>query len=163
MIHVSGSSANKPTIIGNNVIIEAGAILHGCTVEENTYIGAGSQVLDGAVIQSKAFLTPGSLVAQGKIVPSGQVWSGVPAIYERDLTESEKASFAVKSIENSELALVHAAESDKSWEQIELDEYDWDQTSNRNPEYFQRLTPEVCLIALFYSLVHDCILTFVMQ
>ena len=76
MIHVSGTTANKPTTIGNNVIIESGATIHGSTVEDNTYIGSGSQILDGALIKTNSYVGAGSVVAQGKVVPSGQLWAG---------------------------------------------------------------------------------------
>ena len=143
MVHVSGTSANKPTLLGNNIIVESGATLHGCTLEDNTYIGQGTQVLDGAIIKSKAVVTAGSIVTQGKTVPSGQLWSGVPAVYVRDLSEVEIEQLVNKRIsENYKLALVHSSESTKSWEDIEQDLYVYEQTVGRNPDYFQRLTPE---------------------
>jgi carbonic anhydrase/acetyltransferase-like protein (isoleucine patch superfamily) len=43
-------------------------------------------VLDGAVVESNAVVAPGALVAPGKVVKSGQLWSGKPAVYLRDLT-----------------------------------------------------------------------------
>lgn len=143
MVHVSGTSANKPTLLGNNIIVESGATLHGCTLEDNTYIGQGTQVLDGAVVKSKAAVAAGSIVTQGKTIPSGQFWSGVPAVYVRDITEPEIEQLVNKRVsENYNLALIHSSESVKSWEVIEQDLYEYEQTVGRNPDYFRRLTPE---------------------
>jgi hypothetical protein len=40
------------------------------------------------------------------------------------------------------LSAVHAGENAKSWQRIEMDEYDYEQADNRNAEYYQRLTLE---------------------
>lgn len=145
MVHVNGSASTKPTtaLLGNNVVVEAGAILHGCTLEDNTYIGSGSQILDGAIIQKNSIIAPGSIVTQGKIIPSGQFWSGTPAVYARNLTETEIQSITKKCMENVDLSIIHAKESAKTWEEIEEDEYVFEQTSGRNPDYYKRLTVEV--------------------
>ena len=41
-----------------------------------------------------------------------------------------------------QLAAVHAEEAAKSWETIEEDAYNWEQTVRRNESYYKRLTPE---------------------
>lgn len=142
MVHVSGTSENKSTSLGNNIIIEAGSILHGCTLEDNIYIGHGTQVLDGAVIKSKSMVEAGSIVTQGKTIPSGQLWSGVPAKYVRNLSNAEIEAIDKKVEENYNLALIHQSETVKSWQEIDEDLYVYEQTVGRNPDYYKRLTPE---------------------
>ncbi len=68
MVHCSGGHGNgeKPTVIGDRVVVGAGAILHGCTIETESFVGAGAQILDGAVVQKHAALAPGSLLAMNK-------------------------------------------------------------------------------------------------
>jgi carbonic anhydrase/acetyltransferase-like protein (isoleucine patch superfamily) len=46
--------------------------------------------MDGAVVEAGAMVGAGSLVTPGKRVPSGQLWTGAPASYFRDLTEAER-------------------------------------------------------------------------
>ena len=143
MIHCSSpATQNKPTIIGNRVIVGAGAIVHGATLSDECVIGEGAQVMDGAQVQKHAMVAAGSLVAQNKIVLSGQMWAGVPAVYVRDLSAMEVANIAVTATENIQLATVHAEEAAKSWEAIEEDAYNWEQTVRRNESYYKRLTPE---------------------
>ena len=151
MVHVSGLSVNHPTKIGDRVVVGAGAIVHGCTLEDECVVGEGAQVLDGAIVQKHAIVAPGSVVSPKKTVPSGQLWAGVPAVYVRDLTAAEVSSIGKIVSENVEWASLHALETAKSWETIEQEEYDWDQKVNRNESYFKRLTPEVGDISRFVA------------
>ena len=81
---------NLPTVIGKNVVIDNGSIIHGCTIDDNCLIGEGVTVLDGAHICEGAAIAPGSVVTPRKTVGSGEVWSGIPARKIRDLTAEEK-------------------------------------------------------------------------
>lgn len=142
MVHVAGYPKELPTTIGDGCVIEAGAILHGCTLAANCLVGQGAQVLDGATVSTGAIVAAGSVVPMGKTVPPKQLWSGVPATYQRDLTEAEVAKIAVLAKENMLLAAVHAEESAKDWKTIEEDEYNYEQLKGRSEYYYQRLTPE---------------------
>ena len=99
--------------------------------------------MDGATVQRNAMVASGALVSSGKTVLSGQLWSGVPARYTRDLTSEELDTCALKCSENVHFATLHAAESAKSWQQIEEDEYTYDQDEERSSDYYQKLTPAV--------------------
>lgn len=142
MIHCSGIAGNNPTVIGNNVVVGAGAIIHGAKLEDECLVGAGAQVMDTAVVQKHAMVQPGALVGSGKIVKSGQVWGGVPAVYIRDLTDVEKASIAIKATDNNKMAMIHAVEANKSWEQIRDEKEDYEQESGRADYYYQRLSKD---------------------
>jgi carbonic anhydrase/acetyltransferase-like protein (isoleucine patch superfamily) len=139
MIHCSSHPKELPTIVGNNCVVEGGAILHGCVLEDNTYVGEGSQIMDGARVQKNAVIAAGSLVSIGKVVPSGQLWAGCPATFQRNLSAEEVAAIESAAHENAELAVFHAAESEKNYEAILRDEEEYQQTSFRHPEYFDRV------------------------
>lgn len=79
-----------PLIIGKNVTVGHGAILHGCEIEDGAFVGMGAIVMDGAVVESGAMVAAGAQVTPGKRVKSGEVWAGRPAKYMRDMTEEEK-------------------------------------------------------------------------
>ncbi|HEX6099868.1 MAG TPA: gamma carbonic anhydrase family protein [Thermoanaerobaculia bacterium] len=88
-IHVT--HLDWPTVIGENVTIGHGAIVHGCTVENGALIGMGSRVLDGAVVGESAMVGAGALVPPGMQVPPRTLVVGVPARVKRPLTAEELA------------------------------------------------------------------------
>jgi carbonic anhydrase/acetyltransferase-like protein (isoleucine patch superfamily) len=49
------------------------AVLHACTLEDESFVGMGATVLDGAVVEKGAMVAAGSLVTQKTRIPSGQV------------------------------------------------------------------------------------------
>ena len=86
VVHVSHG---YPVRIGKGVTVGHGAIVHGCTVEDNVLIGMGAIILDGAVIGSGTIIGAGALVSQGKIIPPGSLVVGVPGKTVRELTNDE--------------------------------------------------------------------------
>jgi len=87
MLHVT--NGKFPLNIGNSVTIGHSVKLHGCTLEDFSFIGIGAIVLDGAVVESNAMVAAGAVVKPGFVVPSGKLVAGVPAKIIRDLTEVE--------------------------------------------------------------------------
>ena len=90
IVHVTGG--RFATSIGNDVLIGHQCIIHGCRLEDESFIGMGATVMDACVVEPRAMLGAGSLLSPGKIVKSGQLWIGRPARYVRDLTPEEIAS-----------------------------------------------------------------------
>lgn len=122
VVHVAKIHQDIPTKIGDSVTIGPAAIIHACTIKNQCIIGTGAQVLDGAVIEEKSIITAGSIVTKGKRVPAGQIWTGVPARYLRDLTPEEINFIQDCSAEYVELAEGHAEECNKSFEQVRKEE-----------------------------------------
>lgn len=96
VIHVShdgpdGKPVGYPTLIGDDVTIGHGAIIHACTVGDACLIGMGAIVLDGAVLEKNAFVGAGAVIPPGKTVGSGELWLGNPAKCVRRLSETEIA------------------------------------------------------------------------
>lgn len=48
-------------------------MLHGCTVEDEAFIGMGATVLDGAVVEKNAMVAAGAHVRQNTRIPFGEV------------------------------------------------------------------------------------------
>ena len=88
-----------PLIIGADVTIGHGAILHGCTVRDMVLIGMGAKLLDNCVVNSNSFIAAGCLVKESFEVPEGVLVAGVPGKIIRDLTEEEIRKIQ-KSAEN---------------------------------------------------------------
>ena len=76
VVHVD---ANSPCIIGKNVTIGHGAIIHGCNISDNVLVGMGSIILNNAKIGKNTIIGAGSLVTQGKSFPEGVLILGNPA------------------------------------------------------------------------------------
>ncbi len=87
VLHIS--SGKLPCIIGNDVTVGHGCLVHACTLEDFAFIGMGATVLDGAKVESFGFVAAGALVSPGFIVPSHTLVAGVPAKIIRELKESE--------------------------------------------------------------------------
>ena len=81
-----------PVVVGDGVTIGHGAIVHGCTVGDNTLVGMGAIVLNGACIGSDCIIGAGALVTQGTVIPDGSVAYGTPARVVRPATEEDCAA-----------------------------------------------------------------------
>lgn len=78
-----------PVAVGKNVTVGHGAILHGCTVGDETLIGMGAIVLNGAQIGKSCLIGAGALVTQNAVIPDGCMAVGSPARVKRPLTPEE--------------------------------------------------------------------------
>lgn len=86
VIHVDH---NHPTIIGSYVTIGHGAIIHGCTIDDNSLIGMGAIILNGAKIGKNCMIAAGALVPQNKEIPDNSLIMGSPGKIIRQVTEEE--------------------------------------------------------------------------
>ena len=101
--------AGTPTSVGARVSVGHGAILHGCTVEDDCLVGMGATVLNGAVIGSGSLVAAGSVVLEGTIVPPGSLVAGVPAKVRRELTEEERSGIRSNAAHYLEISAGHRA------------------------------------------------------
>eukprot|EP00250_Pteridium_aquilinum_P031337 c43443_g1_i1 orf=535-1335(-) len=124
LIHVAKTNISgniMPTTIGSRVTIGHNAVLHGCTIEDDTFVGMGATLLDGVYVEKNAMVAAGALVKQNTRIPTGEVWAGNPAKLLRKLSDEELAFFA-KSAENYvKLAEEHAKENAKTFHEIQAD------------------------------------------
>ncbi len=86
-IHVTNS--RFPTLIGDDVTIGHGVVLHGCKIEGRSLIGMGSIIMDDVTIPERSLVAAGSLVTPGKTFNPGMLIKGNPAREARPLTERE--------------------------------------------------------------------------
>ena len=78
-----------PITVGADTNIQDGAIVHGCTVGDNTLIGMGAIVLNGAKIGSDCIVGAGALVTGKMDAPDGSMILGSPAKVLRPLKPEE--------------------------------------------------------------------------
>ena len=87
-----GMGETHATLLGDEVTVGHGAILHGCVVEDRCLIGMGAIVLNGAVVGAGSIVAAGTLVAEGTAIPPGSLVMGSPGRVRRATTGDEAAS-----------------------------------------------------------------------
>lgn len=80
-----------PTVLGDYVTVGHGAIVHGCTVGDNSTVGMGAVLLNGARIGKDCMVAGGAVVTGKMDAPDGSLVVGSPAKIVRALTEDEIA------------------------------------------------------------------------
>lgn len=114
VVHVTGrweGGAGHATRIGDGVTVGHLAVLHGCTLEDGSFVGMRACVMDGAVVETGAMVAAGALVTPGKRVLRGQLWAGSPARHSRDLTPDEVANIGRSAQRYVDLAASYRAGS----------------------------------------------------
>lgn len=86
---VHGSYGKGDTKIGNRVSIGHKAIVHGCTVEDDVLIGMGAIVLDDAIVHTGCIIAAGAVVTKGTICESAWIYAGTPAKKIKQLTQEQ--------------------------------------------------------------------------
>ncbi|MBQ9329328.1 MAG: gamma carbonic anhydrase family protein [Solobacterium sp.] len=98
---------HSPLFIGNDVTIGHGAIVHGCTVEDQVLIGMGAILMNDCHIGAGSIIGAGSLVTERKTFPPNSLIMGSPAKVVRQLSEEEREGILV----SAEYYATHAEES----------------------------------------------------
>jgi phenylacetic acid degradation protein len=92
------------TVVGDNVQLGHGSILHNCTVKNNAVIGVGAIISDYAVVGDWAIIGEGAVV-RGNI-PDGAIAVGIPAKVIGEVTEEHKKEWLYYKNKYAELASV---------------------------------------------------------
>lgn len=85
MVH---SDPGFPATIGEGCTIGHHAIVHGCTIGDNSLIGMGATVLNGAKIGKNCLVGANALVTEGKEFPDNSLIVGSPAKAIRTLDDA---------------------------------------------------------------------------
>lgn len=78
-----------PVRIGDQVTVGHGAIIHGCTIEDNTLIGMGAILLNGCHIGQNCIIGAGALITQNTVIPDNSLVLGNPGKVKREVTPRE--------------------------------------------------------------------------
>jgi len=98
VVHVNHTPSH-PTVVGDQVTVGHGVILHGCVVEDRCLIGMGAILLNGCRIGSESIVAAGTLVPERVEIPPRSLVMGSPARVKRPLTDDEVAGI-VKSADS---------------------------------------------------------------
>jgi carbonic anhydrase/acetyltransferase-like protein (isoleucine patch superfamily) len=77
-----------PLTLGSGCTIGHRAMLHGCTIGENSLVGMGAIILNGAKIGANSLVGAGALVTEGKEFPERSLIVGTPAKLIRTLDDA---------------------------------------------------------------------------
>lgn len=83
--------AGSPLVIGDNVHIGHGAVIHCCRIGNNVSIGVNATLLDDAEIGDFCVIAANSLVSQGMRIPNFSFVAGVPAEVKGRATPAQRA------------------------------------------------------------------------
>lgn len=93
-LSVMHTDGGYPLTVGENCTIGHRALLHGCTIGNNTLIGMGAVVMTGAKVGSNCIIGAHALVPEHKEIPDGSLVVGVPGRVVRAMTDEDIASNA---------------------------------------------------------------------
>ena len=80
---------NVPCVVGDNVTIGHGAIIHGTKIGNRSLIGMGAIILSNSEIGEDSVVGAGALITEGKIFPPKSLIVGAPARKIREITEPD--------------------------------------------------------------------------
>lgn len=104
-----GAPDGFPTLIGEDVLVGHMAMIHGATLHDRAFVGLSTTVMNGCVIESDGMLGAGALLTPGKRIATGQLWTGRPAAYARDLNDRAIAEMRLGVAHYVENGRAHAA------------------------------------------------------
>jgi gamma-carbonic anhydrase len=90
IVHVMRDPSH-PTIVGDDVTVGHGVILHGCTIAHRCLVGMGAILLNGVTLGEDTIVGAGTLLPEGMDVPARSLVLGSPGKVRRALTEEEVA------------------------------------------------------------------------
>ncbi|HQT81041.1 MAG: gamma carbonic anhydrase family protein [Ferrovum sp. 37-45-19] len=133
--HATLRADNEPIMIGKRSNIQDGAVLHtdpgmplhieqgvsvghlamlhGCTIGENSLIGIKSVILNGANIGRNCLIGANTLITEGKIIPDGSLVIGSPGKVVRSLTEQEISALKENATSYVNRSLLYQVELEK--------------------------------------------------
>ena len=78
-----------PVTLGDHVTVGHKAVLHGCTVGDNSLIGINAVVMNDVVIGANCLIGSNALLTEGKEIPPGCLVLGSPGKIARELSAAE--------------------------------------------------------------------------
>ena len=98
------SEADQPAILGEEVTLGHGAVVHAATVGDHSLIAIRATVLTGAQVGEECLIGAGALVPPGKLIPPRSLVLGVPGQIVRSLTDTELADIRATAAHHIEIA-----------------------------------------------------------
>jgi len=98
------TTVGHPVIVGDEVSVGHGAILHGCTIGNRVLVGMGAIILNGAVVGDSSVIGAGAVVKEGMEVPPGSVVVGIPGKIIKQASKEQQKHIIANAATYVELA-----------------------------------------------------------
>jgi carbonic anhydrase/acetyltransferase-like protein (isoleucine patch superfamily) len=103
----------SPVVVGDWVTVGHRAVLHGCAIENNCLIGMGAVLLNNVRVGEGSIIAAGALVLENTVIPPRSLYLGVPARFQRQLTESDQTFIHMHAANYLEYKQVYLTQRDK--------------------------------------------------
>ncbi|MEL6388067.1 MAG: gamma carbonic anhydrase family protein [Pseudomonadota bacterium] len=104
IIHIDDG---QPCTIGANVTVGHMAMLHGCTVADNSLIGIGATVLNRAHIGRNCIIGAHALIPEGKEIPDNSLVMGAPGKVVKEISQVQAQVIKMSALHYVENARKH--------------------------------------------------------
>lgn len=104
------TDAGIELIIGDYVTVGHQAMLHGCTIGENSLIGINAVVLNRAVIGKNCIIGANALIPEGKVIPDNSIVMGSPGQVVKAMSDM--------AIQMNRLSALHYAQHFEQFRQL---------------------------------------------
>lgn len=101
------ADVGDPTIIGKDVTVGHGAIVHGAIIGDGSLIGMRATVLNRAKIGKNCIIGACALVTEGMIIPDNSLAVGIPAKVVRQISEQQAQLLKLGALHYVEMAERH--------------------------------------------------------
>ncbi len=86
-----------PLTLGDDVTVGHMAMLHGCTIGDNSLVGIGAVILNGAKVGKNCLIGARALITEGKEIPDGSLVMGAPAKVVRPVSDDQIKMFTASA------------------------------------------------------------------
>lgn len=84
------SDPDFPVRVGARCTVGHRAVVHGCTVGDDSLVGMGAVLLNGVVVGEGSLVAAGTVLLEGTEVPPGSLVAGIPGKVKREVTDAER-------------------------------------------------------------------------
>lgn len=84
-----------PLTIGKNVTVGHKAMIHGCSIGDNTLVGINSVILNNAVIGKNCIIGANALIPEGKVIPDNSMVLGSPGKVVKEISENQEVTLTM--------------------------------------------------------------------
>ena len=90
LVMVHCTYEHSATVVGEDVTVGHGAVIHGCEVKDRCLIGMNAVVLDNAVVGPDTVVAAGAVVLENMVLEAGWIYGGIPAKKLKQLSPAQK-------------------------------------------------------------------------